>query len=42
MNQQNPYQNMGISGNQGTGYTYNNPVGPTESGGNLSTLNIRT
>jgi hypothetical protein len=38
MNQQNPnYQNMGISGNQATGYTYNNPVGPTESGGNLST-----
>jgi hypothetical protein len=38
MNQQNPnYQNMGISGNQSTGYTYNNPVGPTESGGNLST-----
>jgi len=43
MNQaQNPYQNMGISGNQSTGYTYNNPVGPTETGGNLSTLNIRT
>jgi hypothetical protein len=43
MNQaQNPYQNMGISGNQGTGYTYNNLVGPTESGGNLSSLNIRT
>jgi hypothetical protein len=43
MNQaQNPYQNMGISGNQGTGYTYNNLVGPTETGGNLSTLNIRT
>lgn len=38
MNQQNPYQNMGISGNQSTGYTYNNPVGPTESGGNLSQL----
>ena len=39
MNQnQNPnYQNMGISGNRSTGYTYNNPVGPTESGGNLST-----
>jgi hypothetical protein len=42
MNQQNPYQNMGISGNQGTGFTYNSPVGPTESGGNLSALNIRT
>jgi hypothetical protein len=43
MNQaQNPYQNMGISGNQSTGYTYNSPVGPTESGGNLSSLNIRT
>jgi hypothetical protein len=43
MNQaQNPYQNMGISGNQGTGYTYNSLVGPTESGGNLSALNIRT
>lgn len=43
MNQaQNPYQNMGISGNQGTGYTYNSLVGPTESGGNLSSLNIRT
>ena len=42
MNQQNPYQSMGISGNQGTGFTYNSPVGPTESGGNLSSLNIRT
>jgi hypothetical protein len=42
MNQNPNYQNMGISGNQSTGYTYNNPVGPTESGGNLSTLNIRT
>jgi hypothetical protein len=37
MNQNQNYQNMGISGNQSTGYTYNNPVGPTESGGNLST-----
>jgi hypothetical protein len=37
MNQNPNYQNMGISGNQSTGYTYNNPVGPTESGGNLST-----
>jgi hypothetical protein len=36
-NQNQNYQNMGISGNQSTGYTYNNPVGPTESGGNLST-----
>ena len=37
MNQnQNPYQNMGISGNNSTGYTYNTQVGPTESGGNLS------
>jgi hypothetical protein len=43
MNQnQNPYQNMGISGNQNTGYTYQNQVGPTESGGNLSSLNLRT
>jgi hypothetical protein len=43
MNQnQNPYQNMGISGNQNTGYTYQNQVGPTESGGNLSNLNLRT
>jgi hypothetical protein len=43
MNQnQNPYQNMGISGNQNTGYTYNSQVGPTQSGGNLSELNIRT
>jgi hypothetical protein len=42
MNQNPNYQNMGISGNQSTGYTYNNPVGPTETGGNLSTLNIRT
>ena len=43
MNQmQNPYQNMGISGNQGTGFTYNSLVGPTETGGNLSSLNIRT
>jgi hypothetical protein len=41
MNQnQNPYQGMGISGNQNTGYTYQNQVGPTQSGGNLSTLNI--
>lgn len=41
MNQnQNPYQNMGISGNQNTGYTYQNQVGPTQSGGNLNTLNI--
>jgi hypothetical protein len=43
MNQaQNPYQNMGIIGNQNTGYTYNQQVGPTETGGNLSSLNIRT
>jgi hypothetical protein len=36
MNQnQNPYQNMGISGNRNTGYTYQNQVGPTQSGGNL-------
>ena len=41
MNQnQNPYQGMGISGNQNTGYTYQNQVGPTQSGGNLSTLNV--
>ena len=39
---QSPYQSMGISGNQNSGYTYNNQVGPTESGGNLSSLNIRT
>ena len=43
MNQnQNPYQNMGISGNRNTGYTYQNQVGPTESGGNLSSLNMKT
>jgi hypothetical protein len=36
-NQNQNYQKMGISGNQSTGYYYNNPVGPTESGGNLST-----
>jgi hypothetical protein len=43
MNQaQSPYQSMGINGNQSTGYTYNNQVGPTESGGNLSSLNMRT
>lgn len=43
MNQnQNPYQNMGISGNRNTGYTYQNQIGPTESGGNLSSLNLRT
>jgi hypothetical protein len=42
MNQnQNPYQSMGLSGNQNTGYTYQNQVGPTESGGNLSSLNMR-
>jgi hypothetical protein len=41
MNQnQNPYQGMGISGNQNTGYAYQNQVGPTQSGGNLSTLNV--
>ena len=41
MNQnQNPYQNMGIVGNQNTGYSYQNQVGPTQSGGNLSSLNI--
>ena len=32
------YSNMGLSGNQSTGYTYNQPVGPTESGGNLYQL----
>lgn len=32
----NPYANMGISGNQQTGYTYDQQVGPTQSGGNLS------
>ena len=43
MNQaQNPYQSMGIGGNQNTGYTYNSQVGPTQSGGNLSDLNLRT
>jgi hypothetical protein len=43
MNQsQSPYQNMGIGGNQQTGYTYNQQVGPTQSGGNLSELNLRT
>jgi hypothetical protein len=35
---QNPYQNMGISGNNAQGYSYNAPVGPTESGGNLMQL----
>jgi hypothetical protein len=39
---QNPYQNMGLSGNRNTGYTYQNQVGPTESGGNLSNYNYRT
>lgn len=38
MNQQNPYSSMGIGGNQSSGYTYNQPVGPTESGGNLMQL----
>ena len=44
MNQnQNPYQNMGISGNRNTGYTYRDQnIGPTESGGNLSNFNIKT
>jgi len=43
MNQnQNPYQGMGISGNNSTGYTYNSQVGPTQSGGNLSSLNLAT
>lgn len=40
MNQNQPYQNMGIGGNNSTGYTYNSQVGPTQSGGNLSSLNI--
>lgn len=36
MNQnQNPYQNMGLIGNRNTGYTYQNQIGPTQSGGNL-------
>jgi hypothetical protein len=35
---QNPYGNMGISGNNAQGYSYNAPVGPTESGGNLMQL----
>jgi hypothetical protein len=39
-NNQNPYSNMGISGNSNSGYTYNSQIGPTESGGNLS--NFRT
>lgn len=43
MNQnQNPYQNMGLIGNRNTGYTYQNQIGPTESGGNLSNYNFRT
>jgi hypothetical protein len=37
-NQSSPYSNMGISGNNSTGYTYNSQVGPTETGGNLSQL----
>jgi len=42
MNQnQNPYQNMGISGNNNTGYSYLNQVGPTQSGGNISGLSIQ-
>ena len=40
MNQNQPYQNMGIGGNNATGYTYNSQVGPTQSGGNLSSLNV--
>jgi hypothetical protein len=36
----NPYSNMGITGNNTSGYTYTAPVGPTESGGNL--LQLRT
>lgn len=40
MNQNQPYQNMGIGGNSSTGYTYNSQVGPTQSGGNLSSLNV--
>lgn len=36
MNQPNPYSSMGISGNQQSGYSYNQPVGPTPSGGNIS------
>lgn len=36
MNQPNQYSNMGISGNQSSGYSYNQPVGPTPSGGNIS------
>jgi hypothetical protein len=39
-NQASPYSNMGISGNNASGYTYNSQVGPTESGGNLSQLRI--
>lgn len=32
----NPYANMGMSGNDQSGYTYDQQVGPTQSGGNLA------
>jgi len=32
----NPYSNMGLSGSNSAGFTYNTQVGPTPSGGNLS------
>jgi len=37
--QANPYSNMGLSGSNGAGFTYNTQVGPTPSGGNLSSYN---
>ena len=34
----NPYAAMGMSGSNGAGFTYNSQVGPTQSGGNLSSF----
>jgi hypothetical protein len=40
-NMSNPYSNMGISGNNSSGYTYDRQVGPTESGGNISNVPVQ-
>jgi hypothetical protein len=32
----NPYANMGLSGSNSAGFTYNNQVGPTQAGGNIA------
>jgi hypothetical protein len=32
----NPYANMGLSGSNNAGFTYNNQVGPTQAGGNIA------